>query len=64
MESLSNKNDDIIGRLTKGEAVVCPECGKSIILPANPNVEPSKCHGFYCPNCNFMANWDPVVIVE
>ena len=64
MENLSNQNDNIIGKLTKGETVVCPRCGKSIILPANPNIEPSKCHGFYCPKCNYMVNWDPVVIIE
>ena len=55
---------DLEIRLFRGERVTCPKCGKGIILQANPNVEPSKCHGFYCPKCHFMFNWDPIVIIE
>ena len=50
--------------LTPKPIFSCPKCGKGIILQANPNVEPSKCHGFYCPKCHFMFNWDPIVTIE
>lgn len=57
-------HDDFFERLFSGEKVVCPKCGKGIMLPLNPDVELSKNHTYYCSQCDAGVHWDPVVIVE
>lgn len=64
MENQLRASDDFFKKLFNGENVVCPQCEKGTMVPVNSNVDPSKNHTYYCPVCNAIAHWDPVVIVE
>lgn len=56
------KNMSLSSRLIRGEKVVCPKCGKGILVPFNPKYKVN--HAYLCSDCDFRFHWDPVVIVE